>query len=118
MAAIGNLTTKTATIAINASLSGEVDLEGFTLVSIIMPAAWTAANLTFQASDVTGGTFQDVYDDQGVEVTVQAAASRSIGIDLLAGALAGFRFIKIRSGTTGTPVNQAAARTLTLAVKA
>jgi hypothetical protein len=29
----------------------------------------------------------------------------------------GVRFLKIRSGTAGTPVNQAAARTLTLVVQ-
>ena len=118
MAAIGNVTTKDVVIAINQSLSAEVDLEGFTLAAILMPSAWDAAGLTFQAADVTGGTFRDVYDDAGNEVAVSAAASRAIGIDLLAGAVAALRFIKLRSGTTGVPVTQTAARTLTLVLKA
>lgn len=108
---------KTVTIANGASLSSEVDLGGYALTAIQMPTAWTAASLTFQAATASGGTFQDVYDDLGNEITVQAAASRCIGIDAVAGALAPLRFIKIRSGTSATPVNQGADRTLILILK-
>lgn len=118
MPAIGNTTTKTVTIGSGASLSGEVDLEGYKLAAIIMPAAWTAANLTFQASDASAGTFADVYDDAGTEVSVTAAVSRAIGMDAAMPELAAFRFLKIRSGTTATPVAQGADRTLTLVLKA
>lgn len=118
MTATGNTRTITATIANAASLSGEIDLEGFKLAAIIMPAAWDAANLTFQASDVSGGTFQNVFDDAGTETTVTAAVSRSIGMDAAMPELAAFRFLKIRSGTSALPVNQTAARTLTLVLKA
>ena len=114
---LSGASTLTATIAINASLSGEVDLGSYRLAGIVMPAAWTAANLTFQVASATGGTFQDLYDDGGNEVTVTAAVSRSLGLDLLAGTLAPWRFIKIRSGTSGVAVNQAAARTITLVCK-
>ena len=117
MAATANTALKTAVIAIDTSLSAEVDLEGFRLAGIVMPAAWTAANLTFQVATATGGTFQDLYDDAGNEVTVTAAVSRSHGIDLLAGVLAPWRFLKIRSGTSGVAVNQAAARTISLVCK-
>lgn len=111
-------TIKTTTIANGASLSGEVDLEGYSLVGIIMPAAWTAADLTFQAATTTEGTFCDVYDNSGVEVSTDADASRAIGTDGVALALAPFRFVKLRSGTTGTPVNQGAERTISLVLKA
>jgi len=37
-----------AVILNGASLSGEVDLRGSRLVGAIFPAAWTAANLSFQ----------------------------------------------------------------------
>ena len=107
----------TATIANGASLSGEIDLAHHRIMLIQMPAAWTAANLTFQVATATGGTFQDLYDDGGVEVNVTAAVSRAIGVDLNAGPLASARFIKIRSGTTGTPVTQAAARSIVLVTK-
>jgi hypothetical protein len=114
----GEPKTVTVTIAIDASLSDEADLEGYTLVGIHMPAAWTAAGLSFQVATISGGTFCDAYDDAGTEVTVSAAASRYIGLtsaDALC--LSAARFLKVRSGTTGTPVNQAAARTITLVLK-
>ncbi len=104
------------TIANGTALSAEVDLGGAVLVGIQMPAAWTAANLTFQAAEKAGGTFNNVYNDAGTELTVTAAAARHI---LLASpyALAGMRYLKVRSGTSGVPVNQAADRAMFLLVK-
>ena len=109
--------TRSVVIGSGQSLSGEVDLEGFALVGIVMPAAWTAAVLSFAAAAASGGTFNPVYDDAGTEVTVQAAASRAIGVDVVAVALAAFRFLKLRSGTAGAPVAQVGDRTITLVVK-
>lgn len=117
MPVAGGGETTTAVIANGASLSGEIDLQGFSLQAIVMPSAWTAANLTFQASDTSGGTFNNVHDDAGAEVTVTAAASRCIGLDAVARELDGLRYVKVRSGTSGTPVNQGAERTLTLLLK-
>lgn len=118
MPAEGNVLTKTATILIGQSLSGEVDIEGFTIVAVEMPTLWTAANLTFRAASVTGGTFRNVYDDAGTEVVVTAAADRIIGLDAVLRELSALRFLQIRSGTAAVPVNQAADRTLTLLLKA
>ena len=101
----------TVVIASGASLSGVLSLVGKTLTDIIMPSAWTAANLTFQYSDSENGTFVDMYDDAGTEYLVVAGASRGISLDPRA--FVGKNFLKIRSGTSGTPVNQGAARTLT-----
>lgn len=104
---------RTVTIASGQSLSAEVDMEEFSgSFVIVMPAAWTTANLTFQAASASGGTFQDVYDDAGTEVSVTVAASRTIGVNKPA--LAPFRYLKFRSGTSGSAVTQAAQRVLTL----
>lgn len=104
----------TAVVASGASLSGAVTLGGYRLAGVVMPADWTAANLTFQGSH-DGTTYWNVYDDAGSEVSVTAAEDRDIGIRAnVALALAPWRFLKVRSGTSGTPVNQAADRTLTL----
>lgn len=113
----GYIHAATATVAGGASLSGEIDLKGCTMYGLIMPVAWTAANLTFQVSNVSGGTFQDLYDDVGVEVTVTAAASRSIALDFAALKMAPWRYIKIRSGTSGSPVAQGAERAITIVGK-
>lgn len=105
------------TIAATESLSAEIDLRGYEVVAIHMPAAWTAANLTFQAATQPGGTYADVHDDEGAEITVTAAAGHvvTIGIDLKK--MRGLNFIRVRSGTSGTAVAQAAERTIYLALK-
>lgn len=113
-----NLATFDLTIAASASLSNAVELGPFALAAIEMPGTWTAANLTFTAASTLGGTYKDLYDDAGVEVVVVAAASRIIAVDFLARCFAPLRFLKIRSGTTGSPVTQDAARTVTLILKA
>lgn len=117
VALTGRTTIKTATIANGGSLSGEVDIEDYQFVAIMMPADWTPANLTFQASNVSGGTFVDVYNDAGDEITALAAATRIITIDVNSLGLAPLSYIKIRSGTSATAVVQGAERTLTLILK-
>lgn len=89
---------------------GVIDLRKKSLVGIQMPAAWTAANLTFSASMDGGVTFNDLYDDSGTERTVTAAAGRSITLDPMR--FLGCTHLKIRSGTSAAAVNQGAARTI------
>ncbi len=103
-----------ATIEATESLSDAVDLADSQLHGIIMPAAWDAANLTFQVSNAIDGTYVNLYDDAGNETTVTAAAGRAIAIDVAALQLAPWRYLRVRSGTSGTAVAQAAERTLTL----
>lgn len=97
------------------ALTDVIDLQHYLLTGIIMPGSWTTANLTFAASAESDGTFVPVYDDAGTEYTVTAAASRCIQIDPVK--LAGARYIKVRSGTSGSPVNQGADRLLTLVLR-
>lgn len=102
----------TATISSGQSLSAAVDLGAeYELVRVALPASWDAANLTLQASE-DGSTYNNLYDAFGVEYTLVAAASRDIVITT--GDLRGIRYLKIRSGTSGTPVSQTADRVITL----
>lgn len=119
----GPITYKEVVIANGAALSDEADVGAYRILAIQMPASWTTANLTFKgrpgsAADVLShpnDVLQDVYDDAGNEVTVLAAAGRYISLTAnKLDALLGVGALKVRSGTTGTPVNQGAARTLTL----
>jgi len=104
-----------ATIANGASLSAGINISRANLIGIIMPAAWTAAALTFQAS-IDGDNFFDLYDQAGNEVNLPTAASRYVGgLDALN--FGCFNYLKVRSGTTGTPVNQGASRELTLVLR-
>lgn len=110
-----NLFTQPVTIANGAALSGLADLGGVVLVGIVMPAAWTTAALTFSASaePSTGSqTFSDLYVSGGTELSYTVVAAHYIAVD--PANWYGIRFVKLRSGTGGAPVNQAADRILTL----
>ncbi|MDR3591568.1 MAG: hypothetical protein P4N41_18080 [Negativicutes bacterium] len=109
--------TKQAVIAAGVAVSNEIDLEGYQMAGIEMPSDWDTANLTFQAASMSGGNYRDLYNDGGNEVLLVAAAGRFVSVSSAALSLAPLRFIKIRSGSTGTPVNQSAQRTLTLSLK-
>jgi hypothetical protein len=98
------------TITSGQSLSAAVNLGGRILCGIYMPASWTAAGLTFQGSP-DGTTYYNVQSDTA-EITVTAAASVFLGLDPVR--FFGINFLKVRSGTGGTPVNQGADRALTL----
>lgn len=104
--------TLTFSIANGQSLSGAVDLLELTPVRITMPSSWTAANLTFQVS-YDGVNFANLYDAYGNEVIVQASTSRDIalGSDFIWHFL-GAKSLRIRSGTSGSPVAQGGARTI------
>ena len=107
--------TQTVTIANGASpCSAPVVCNGGHLVGIQMPASWTAANLTFQGS-ADGVTYQEVYDNNGVEV--QVVGTQAAFIPIPPTLLGPLYALNIRSGTAGTPVNQGAARTLQLVFK-
>ena len=98
-----NRNVQTATIVQDASLSDAVYLHGEVLVGIRMPAVWDAANLTFQVS-MDDVTYLNAYSSAGAEHVVTAAASLHIWVD--PSAFAGYRWLKVRSGTAGTPVAQ------------
>jgi hypothetical protein len=109
----GTPITQTALIANGASLSSVVELGAGKLVAIQMPAAWTAAALTFSAS-IDGTNYFDVYDGS-TERNYSVDASRMLILQMAD--WIGIKFLKIRSGTSGTPVSQGADRTLTLLVQ-
>ena len=89
----------TATIANGAQLSGELDLQYYKLVALEF-ATMTGTALTFTAASATGGTFVDVYDDAGSQVSITIASDTVVGITgTPAGAIAPLRFVKLKSGS-------------------
>jgi hypothetical protein len=106
-----------ATIAVSASLSGAIDIGDGGLVGIQMPTTWTTATtLSFQASSDLNGTYVEAVDNTGTAITCTGVTG-AIYIALNAATFAGMRYIKIRSGTSGSPVTQAGARTITTMVR-
>lgn len=87
------------------------------LVGIIMPSAWTAADITFQCAhdqpvnDGDPTAFQDVYDKDGIQLKISSPAANRF-IMLIPSVFAGFRHLKLISSAA-----QGAARTLTVVVR-
>jgi hypothetical protein len=108
----------TATIASGASLSDAQKVDG-KLVGLQIPAAWTAAAITFSVSQ-DGTTYMDMWNTSlgtAVEVTVASAGIPTASTRFLALNLSDFvgvNFVKIRSGTSAAAVNQAASRSIGL----
>ena len=101
-------------IANGESLSTALDLDGGVLEGFIMPAAWTAATVSFEGS-MDDTTYYECGDGTA-EVSLVADAGWLISIG--AGTIHGLgRYVKVRSGTSVLPVNQGAARTITLLVR-
>lgn len=108
------LNRRSVTIASGQSLTASIDIKDLPIVAIQMPSTWTAANLTFQGSN-DGTNFFDVYNLEGDEYRVVAAASRYIVLSPFEFQWA--RYIKIRSGTTGAPVAQGGERTIVIVTR-
>ena len=101
-----------AVIANGASESSAIQLNGAAIVGLNMPAAWTAANVTLLGS-TDNATYNPIYDTAGIEATITASSARYIPLNPVS--YYGIKWLKLRSGTAGTPVNQGAARTIQVA---
>jgi hypothetical protein len=98
-----------ATIAAGQSLSGAVPLGAFTLVGIWMPPVWTAAGLTFQVSPDGGTTWLEYYDDGGDPIEITVGESQFVAlVNVPNNVWRGVNLFKVRSGTSGSPVDQVA----------
>lgn len=102
------------TIASGTSLSAAISLGPNTLVGIGMPAGWDAAAMSFQVT-LDGTTFLDLFDETGAEYAPTVTLGQYITLD--PSVFAGVVQIKVRSGTTGTPVNQLADRVISLVTR-
>lgn len=110
---------KTAlTIANSASLSDAVDLQGKTLVGLLLSTSWTAAAITF-AGSIDGTNYYPVYTKDGEYSIASGNVPTSNGalFALDPAVFASFRYLKARSGTAASAVNQGGARTLTPVVR-
>jgi len=107
--------TLSVSIAAGASLSDATNLYGLRLYAIAMPSNWTTANLTFQGSADGGTTWTNMTDAYGNEISVTANVSSFIVLDL--SQFSGLQYLKIRSGSSASPIAQAAARSLQLVLR-
>jgi hypothetical protein len=94
-----------ATIDNSGNLSEELYMGDRSLGHLIMPAAWTAADIAFLVSDSerANGIYSLLYDDAGNVVVVTVGTSRGVSLDSVALKVASLGWYKIQSVTTGTP---------------
>lgn len=103
--------TTTATITSGQAVSAGVDLGEQRLAGIILPAGWDAASLSFQTS-IDGTNWVELADTSGLIGVAAPAVGRMMMVD--PATFYGVRWLKVRSGTAASPVNQTAGRDITL----
>ena len=106
-----------------ASLSSAADLSAFALnkdsyrlFGLDIPATWTTANVVVYQKHADG-TYKPVKDETGAELSITVTAGDCIRFSNPA-QFAALTDIKLLSGSTATPVNQAADRSITLVLRA
>jgi hypothetical protein len=90
-----------------------VEVAGSEIASITVPAEWTPANLSFQVSN-DGEAFADLYLADGNEVILPARAGGII--PWRSREWPAHLFIRFRSGSSWSPVPQAARREFAVAI--
>ncbi len=105
--------TKKLVIPAGAALSNAIFLGEKTLTGIQMPAAWTAAAVTFQTSNDRGVTWTDFHDAAGNEVKILNLTPGEFR-ELDPNAFLALRFLTVRSGVSASPVNQGSAASIGL----
>jgi hypothetical protein len=110
---------KTVTISAGLAQSERIEYWGYVPVAVAMPAAWTAAPLSFLVQVQPGSTSAaqrlSLYDDSGEYIIPTADANRHIAINHCL--FLGMAFLAVRSGTESSPVAQTSARTLVLVLR-
>lgn len=101
------ITTQTVEIPNGQTVSSLTDLHGASIVSLIMPAAFTGTVLRFKGS-MDRTNFYDMYDGGGMEITVDVESSHYVCLNV-PDDFKGVRYLKVVSNQTET-----ADRTVTL----
>lgn len=121
------MTTRQITVIIPAGASQPadiLDLKESQILGVFIPSNWTAAGISFQTSPDSGQNLPNVFDAGGNEYVLSASASTYVSLghgpawdSPLGCPLNGLRYLRPRSGTAGTPVNQTTESRLTFLVK-
>jgi hypothetical protein len=104
-----NLVSFPVTILTGTALSAAIPTGAGTPVGVAMPAAWTAASMTFQMSADGGATWLEVANPDGTLFVITTPLANSF-IQINSNLWMGINNVKIRSGPVGGPVNQLAQR--------
>ena len=101
--------------ALNATVSDEIDITNVALLGLFFPDVFTDTTIYFDAYNNVSNAWVPIYRDDGIQLstTIAASAARAVGLDAIAGYLAPWAKIRLR---TTSP--QAAKRTILVNCKA
>lgn len=88
--------TFTATILSGATSSDAVQLNGYGMVGIILPATLTSTAMTFTGSQ-DGSTYTALYNTSGTQLSITVAASRIVLF--VPGDFVGINYLKLVAGS-------------------
>lgn len=102
------------TIPASGSVSPAIDLTSTCLLGFLAPAAWDTAALTLEVSNDGTTWASALYDSLGTPAGTWSGVvvNAAYAVDVLT--MFPFKFVRVRSGTTATPVNQTANRNFTM----
>lgn len=98
-----SLSTVTAVIPGTGSVSAGVQLANQGLIGLYFPGNFANASLSFLVS-LDNTTWLTLVDPFGNEVAIPSQASQQVGLD--PDDFLGYTYIKVRSGTSGSPITQ------------
>src|SRR5207249_5397259 len=101
------------------SQSDAKDIGGWEPVALQFVLPWTTADITFLAAEKFDGTYLPVYGPSAVEAKITTGTNAKVIMFTpgTIGDLDGLRYLKLRSGTEASPVNQAGDRTVNMIVR-
>jgi hypothetical protein len=109
------MTIVVGTIQAGQSLSDPIDCSAGTIEHIAMPAAWTGALLSFQASG-DNTTYYDMFRSDNTEITINITPNTVIALSPDLFPVTAKTWLKIRSGSRNYPVAQQAQRQFRLEI--
>ncbi len=99
-----------ATIPSGASVSNALDCNNRAITGFIAPAGWTTAALTIEASVNGTEWVTELFDSTSNPAGSFAAITASAGYAVDLASLVPWQYVRLRSGTSASPVNQGADR--------
>ena len=107
---------RTCTIPSAQAVSDAIDVRGYSVVGVLLPAAWTAASLTFQGS-ADGSNFGYLSDSTGAEISVASPGATKL-VNFSASWFQACGWIRLVSGPNAAVIPQAASRSLVVILSA
>ena len=105
------------TIPSGTSVSGVLDTGRDSILGIVMPSSWTSADLTFEVSYDNITWVGMVYDETSSQCNSISSPAPSSAHTVSLSGLLPYRYVRLRSGTTSSPVVQGGDRSVVVLLR-